>query len=222
MRQRPSVLLVLVLALALPAPRPARAGPQAAQPGAAVALPAAPDPAAVEAQVARAIAAVSEGEPTIEALQQAAAREAERAAPAPVAYAGRARWAALLPTLTAEYRHEQQSNRIVGFQGSGEVDYLRLTPSDAIVVKATWDLGTLVAAPGELAAAAHAQAQARRRAEAVAKVTELYFERRRLRAALLLAPATDPVARARAELEIDRLGADLNALTGARAAGATP
>jgi hypothetical protein len=182
----------------------------------------APDPAAVEAQAARALAAVTAGEPGVEVLQEAAAREAERAAPTPGAYARRARLAGFLPRLTAEYRHEQASNRIVGYQGSGEVDYLRLAPSDTVLLRATWELGALVAAPGELSAAANAQAQAKRRAEAVARVTELFFERRRLRAALLVAPPADAAARVKAELEVDRLGAEINALTGARAAGTAP
>jgi hypothetical protein len=206
----PRPLHALLVAVALPLC--AAAGPPAPPPAAAPA----PDPAAAEVQAARAIAAVSAGEPTIEAVQDAAAREADRTAPAPPGFAGRARLAAFLPRFTAEYRHDQSSNRTVGLQGSGEVDYLHVVPSDAVLFRATWDLGALIAAPGELAAATHAQTQARRRAEAMARVTELFFERRRLRAALLLAPPSDPVARAQSELAIDRLGAEINALTGAR------
>lgn len=158
-------------------------------------------------------------DPDVAALQAAAAREAERGVPDPGSYPARARWAALLPRLTAEVRYQDQSNRVVGLQGSGEVDYLRLAPGRTVGVRATWDLGHLVAAPGELQAASHATARARLRAEAVARVTRLHFERQKARVALLLEPPTDPLLRAQAELEVDRLGAEIDALTGGLAAG---
>jgi hypothetical protein len=99
------------------------------------------------------------------------------------------------------------------------VDYLRLAPGRTVLVRATWELGHLVAAPGELQAATHAAARARLRAEAVARVTRLHFERRKARVALLLEPPTDPVQRAQAELEVERLGAEIEALTGGLSAG---
>lgn len=198
-----------LLALATLLPAAAAGGPPALQP-----MPPQPDPAAAQGEAIRGLALVSAGEPAIEALQRAAAREVDRSGGAAAAYPGRARLAALLPRLTAEFRHDQASNRVVGLQGSGEVDYLRLTPSDTFLVRATWELPSLVAAPSELTAGAQAQAVAKRRAEAVEHVTKLYYERQRLRVALVLAPPADPVARAQAELEIARLGAEIDALTG--------
>jgi hypothetical protein len=177
--------------------------------------PPAADPSAAQGEAIRALALVSAGEPAIDVLQRAAAREVDRSDPVSAAYPGRARLAALLPNLTAEFKHDQASNRVVGFQGSGEVDYLRLTPSDTFMVRATWELPSLVASASELTAAARAQELARRRAEAVEHVTKLYYERQRLRVALALAPPADPVARAQAELDIARLGAEIDALTGA-------
>ncbi len=98
-----------------------------------------------------------------------------------------------------------------------------MSPSETFLLRATWDLPSLVAAPGELAAGAQAQARARRRrAEAVDRVTILFFERRRQRLALLLAPPAEPLARAQAELEIARLGAEIDALTGGRLSGRAP
>lgn len=186
-------------------------------PAAAAALPPftppSPEAASAEAQVARALSLLASREPDVASLQRAAARVADREGAAP-ALAARARWAALLPKLTAEYRHDRSANRVVGLQGSGEVDYLRFAPSDAVLVRASWDLPSLVAGAEELAAAARAEAHARRREDAVEKVTRLFFERRRLRVALLLAPPADPVARAQAELESARLAAELDALTG--------
>lgn len=199
-----------LLALAVFVPFAATGGPPLSPP----AQPPPVDPATAELQAERALALVAAGEPRVEAVQRAAAREADRASAGAADYPGRARWAALLPRVTAEYRHDEASNRVVGLQGSGEVDYLRLTPSDSYLLRATWDLPSLVAAPGEVAAGTQAQARARRRAEAVERVTKLFFERRRLKVALLLAPPADPVARAQAEIEIARLAADIDALTG--------
>jgi len=195
------VFLLLVLLL----PAAASASPPFTPPS--------PEAESARAQVARALALLASREPDVGSLQHAAAQVADREGRAP-ALAARARWSALLPKLTAEYRHDQSANRVVGLQGSGEVDYLRFAPSDAILVRASWDLPSLVAGPEELAAAARAEAHARRREDAVEKVTKLFFERRRLRVALLLAPPAEPVARAQAELEIARLAAEIDALTG--------
>ncbi|HYD41668.1 MAG TPA: hypothetical protein VEB43_12650 [Anaeromyxobacter sp.] len=180
--------------------------------------PPSPDAASAEAQAVRALSLVASRDPDVASLQRAAARVADREGRAP-ALAARARWSALLPKLTAEYRHDQSANRVVGLQGSGEVDYLRFAPSDSVLVRATWELPSLVVGTEELAAAARAEAHARRREEAVEKVTKLFFERRRLRVALLLSPPAEPVARAQAEVEIARLAAEIDALTGGALTG---
>lgn len=167
-------------------------------------------PAAEEAL--RALAAAGVGEPGIGEVQRAAAREAERA----LGSGGtrrRGRLAALLPRLTTEVRLDQSSTRVVGLQGSGEVDYLRLEPGTAVVIRATWDLRDLAGAPGE-PAVPPAAARIRAREAAVQRATTLFYERRRALLALLLAPPAAPLARAQAELEIDRLGAELDAMTG--------
>jgi hypothetical protein len=169
-----------------------------------------PDPTPPR-EVLRALALASAGEPDVSRVQSAAARVA--AAPAP----RRTALSALLPRVTAEVRHDEQSHRTVGLQGSGEVDYLRLAPGTSVALRATWDLAQLVA-PAEHVSAEHA----RRRDEAVRRATQLYFERRQLRVALLLEPPGDAVARAGAELEIDRLGAELDALTGGLFSGGRP
>jgi hypothetical protein len=175
-----------------------------------LASPLAPDPAPPR-EVLRALAQAAAGEPDVARVQAAAARLAAPAAPR------RNALAALLPRLTAEVRHDEQSNRVVGLQGSGEVDYLRLTPGTSVAVRATWDLSRLVTPPERAPVD-----PLRRRDEAVRRATQLYFERRQLRVALLLAPPQDPVARADAELEIDRLGAELDALTGGLFSGVRP
>lgn len=182
---------------------------------AALAPSQAPRPAtAAEGGAARALAAVAAEGPEIEAVQRAAGAEAERGLSAAPGFARRSRAAALLPRLTAEWRHEERSHRVVGLQGSGEVDYLNLAPGTAVVLRATWDLGALVAARGELAAAQSAGEAARRRAEAVRRATALFYERRRALLALLLDPPGTERTRAEAEIDVDRMTAELDALTG--------
>ncbi|WP_248352619.1 hypothetical protein [Anaeromyxobacter oryzae] len=174
-----------------------------------------PPPQPADRVALRALAVAAAGDPDVASVQAAAAREALRGAAELDGWPGRARLSALLPRITAEVRHDEQSNRTVGLQSAGEVDYLRLTPGTTVLVRATWTLADLVAHRGEIAAATAAAARARRATEAVQRATVIYFERRRLRVALLLAPPEDPLARAQAELEIARLGAELDALTGA-------
>jgi hypothetical protein len=204
-----SLPVALAAALATTAPR---AVPRPAEPPA---VESAPD-ASAEVEALRALALLSAGEPSIGEVQAAAALAAEEDNPGAAGFTRRARVAALLPRLTAEYQRDERSYRVVGLQGSGEVDYLRLAPGYAVSLRATWDLGGLVAATGEVAAAAEGTARARARAEAVKRATAVYYERRRLRLALLLAPPSTALALGQAELEIDRLGAELDALTAGR------
>jgi hypothetical protein len=207
------IALVLSLTLAASPPNLPPPAPRAA----------APDPRdAAEREALRALAALGGAEPGIDEVQEAAGRVAENAVGEGRGYARRARLGALLPRITAEVRREDHSSRVVGLQGAGEVDYLRLAPATAWVLRATWELGELVAAPGEIAAAtAHAE-RARRRTEAVRRATALFYERRRAQAALLLAPPADALERAEAELEVERLGAELDAMTGGLLSGRRP
>jgi hypothetical protein len=196
------VLAVFLLASSSPAAPPA--APREA----------APPSWSAEREALRTLAALEGAEPGIAEVQQAAARAAERAVGEARGFARRARLGALLPRVTAEVRREDHSSRVVGLQGSGEVDYLRLAPATTWALRATWDLGELVAARGELQAAAAAGERAKRRTEAVRRATALFYERRRAQAALLLAPPEAALERAEAELEVERLGAELDALTG--------
>jgi hypothetical protein len=181
--------------------------------------PSSPAPPREGPDALRALAALAAGEPDVAEVAAAAARAADRGTDLVEAFPRRARISALLPRITAEYRHDERSYRVVGLQGSGEVDYLRLAPGDAVVLRATWDLGGLVAARGELAAAALVGARARRRDAAVRRATALFFERRRAQLALLLDPPAAPLARAEAELALDRLTAELDAATGGLLSG---
>jgi hypothetical protein len=198
----PPLLLALLLA-AQPQPPPAPAPPPP------------PDPR-------RLLARLAASEPPILEVQAAAARQADRTVPDPSALAARRRTSALLPRLTAELRHDQRDYRVTGYQSSGAVDYLHSSPGSAVSVHVTWELGDLVVAPGEVAAAAASLARARRRDEAVRRATAVHFERRERQLALLLDPPTDARLLAGAELEVARLTAELDALTGGLFTGRGP
>jgi hypothetical protein len=193
-------LLLLALLLAAPPGQPP---------------PPPPDPA-------RLLARLTAGEPSIAEVQAAAARHAEADTPDPALLARRRRLSALLPRVTAQVRHDESAYRVTGLQGSGEVDYLRSAPGTSFSVQATWELGDLVVATGEAAAAAAALARARRRDQAVRQATTLHFERRHRLLALLADPPPDARARVEAELELARVTAELDALTGGLLAGARP
>lgn len=162
--------------------------------------------------VRRALAAASRGDPPIGDVQRAAARCAE-ALEGDRAVAERARAAALLPRVTAEVRFDDRSYRVVGLQSSGEVDYSRYAPGWVAGVRATWDLAALVSPPELRPTAKGLLERARRRDAAVRSATALYFERRRLRLALELSPPAAAADRAAAELAVERLTAELDALT---------
>lgn len=167
----------------------------------------------------RLLARLAAGEPSIAQVQAAAAATVEEAVPDPVALASRRRLAALLPRLSAELKADQRSYRVVGLQGTSEVDYLRSSPGSSVAVQATWELADLVASRGEPASASAALSRQRRRDEAVRRATALYYERRRLLAMLALDPPATPLARAGAELDVERATAELDALTGGAFSG---
>ncbi len=199
------MLTALLALLAAAAPPTEATGSQAAEPPALAAR--------------RGLAEAALGARAIAEVQAAASRCAD-----PIVSAGsssRRRIAALLPRLTAEVHFDERSYRVVGLQGAGEVDYSRFAPGRIIGVRATWDLAGLLSSPADRIEGKGALDLARRRDEAVRKATALYFERRRLRLALALEPPAAANDRAEAELEIERLAAELDALTRCASEGAT-
>lgn len=178
------------------------------------ATPGAPAPAGAPPPLPRtATAATSRADPPIFEVQREAARHAGELDGEADAR-GRARAAALLPRLTAEVRLDDRSYRVAGLQGSGEVDYARYAPGWLVAVRATWNLADLVDPPAPAASGQALLERSRRRREAVRTATDLYFERRRLRMRLALDPPAAAGERGELELEVERLGAELDALTG--------
>jgi hypothetical protein len=194
--------MILLLTTAQPAPAPVeRASIE--------------DPAAV---ARRGLAVAARGDPAIGEVQAAAARCADPSSAEGLHARGRI--AAMLPRVTAEVRFDERSYRVVGLQGTGEVDYVRRAPGWTAAVRATWDLGALVAPLHLRVDAKGLLERARRRDEAVRRATALYFERRRLRLALELAAPAAGAERASAALEVERLAAELDALTDGAFTGA--
>ena len=167
---------------------------------------------AAQRQALRLLAEIASSEPTIEEVQQAAAQGASSSGDAD-SWVGRARLAAWLPRISAEYRHDDRSSRVVGLQSGSEVDYLKILPGDTIGVRASWNFDEVVFSASELQAATAAAQVARRREERVERATQLYFDRRKKQAELLLAPPGPVRERIARQLELDSLTAALDALT---------
>lgn len=175
------------------------------------ASPAAPEVA--EARAAQLLARLADGEPGVEEVQRAAAAGVPADPEELESWRRRAGRAAWLPRLSAEVRREDRTYRIYGLTGSGEVDYLRAAPGTVAAVRAVWDLGALIFSPDEVRAAEAAARLLRHRGDLVTRATRLYFERQRLRAALVLSPPEDVAERADRELALEEMTAELDALT---------
>ena len=171
-------------------------------------------PATVREAAARSLGAAAAGEPDVMIVQQAAAERATPSSDETESWRRRARLAGLLPHLVAEYRHDERSQSASGISSGGEVDYIRLMPGDTVLVRLAWNLDELILGRSELSAAAAAQLARNRRQEAAERATKLYFERLRLRLALVVRPPGSAQARAEAELELATVTAQLHLLTG--------
>ena len=173
-----------------------------------------PTPDAAEQVASQVLEPIAAREPTIEEVQKAAARsspELDRLE----SLAARARLAAWLPKITAGYRHDERSTRVVCLESNGsEVDYLRLVPGDTIEVRASWNFDELLFTQAELHISSALAQLTRQRDERVEKARRIYFERRKRTVELALAPPLSAQERAEEQLEIDALTAELDALTG--------
>ncbi|MDX9723478.1 MAG: hypothetical protein RBU37_22205 [Myxococcota bacterium] len=81
-------------------------------------------------------------------------------------------------------------------------------------VRVEWDLSELVFNPDTLRTAREAARMAKQREDVLTTVTKLYYERRRAQIDMQLNPPSDVADALRAELRIQELTADLDALTG--------
>jgi hypothetical protein len=147
------------------------------------------------------------GEPSVRALQRAAARVAEVNPERVQSWLRRVRKAALMPTLRVR---AGRGNELWATDSSGR---LEMTAADTwrFDVDASWQLDRLVFDRNELRTSREAQRLAGRREELLVRVTQLYYERRRLQVDALQTPeAPNAVDRA---IEIAELTAVLDGLT---------
>ncbi len=172
----------------------------------------APDPAEV-AREARKLLSRFRLEPSVRETQEAAVRHAGIDADLLASWRSRARLAAAAPEFLAEYRRASATDRTLGAQSSGTVDYSDLDLEDRYTARARWDLDRLVFNPDELRVAAEAIDVVELRQTVIDQVTRLYFERRRQQV-LLLRAAGDLENRLGLELRIEELTASLDGLTG--------
>lgn len=172
------------------------------------------EPSEPEVRALRAAALAWAGEPSVQAVQRAAAAQLDAEWERLDSLRGRARQAAWLPRLRAEADHDERSTHSTGYRGSTEFDTLRLTPGTRVGLSASWELDRLVFSRDELAVAEAASRLARQREDRVERATRLFFQRLHLKAGLSLAPPEGTLERVRGELELSRTTAELDAITG--------
>ena len=122
----------------------------------------------------------------------------------------RARAAAWLPSLEADYRRNVGEIDTLGVSSNLGIDSHNLEDVTRYGVRASWQLSQLVFSPEEVSAAQAALDVEQHRQELVARVTDLYFER--LRALLKLRQATPRESDALI-LNVAELTAKIDALT---------
>jgi hypothetical protein len=131
-------------------------------------------------------------------------------------YLSRAANAAWLPELRVRFDRRLGRSESLDLPSGGTVAAGPLgldTANDVrYEARATWDLAKLVFSNEEIAAATTALRMADMRREVESLANRLYFERRRLKMEMVLAPNADP--RARRDLRIQELDAELDALSG--------
>jgi hypothetical protein len=208
-RARSAVLAAVAIVPIAAGPARASAPEDRTSPGTAVQTP---DPEAV-AREARRLLARFRHEPSVLEAQEAAVRHAGIDAARLASWRERSRWSAAAPEFLAEYRRAAGTDRTLGAQSSGTVDYADLDLEDRYTVRARWDLDRLVFNPDELRVASETIEVVELRQAVIDQVTRLYFERRRQQV-LLLRSALEVDERLRLELRVEELTASLDGLTG--------
>jgi hypothetical protein len=158
---------------------------------------------------------VLRGEPSFEAVLDAAVSYAGLDPGAEERIASDAAWAALLPDVRFTVRRSWERDQSLDLAHDARDDYGIDTDDDlSFTVSAQWDLADLVAPPTAVAARRLAlDAESSRRALRL-QVAQLHFERLRLRLQWASVPPDDVSARADIAFAIAERTARLDALTG--------
>jgi hypothetical protein len=148
--------------------------------------------------------------PSVAEVQEAAERAALVHLADLAGWRSRARTAAWLPSLEADYRRNVGEIDTLGVQSNLGIDSHNLEDVSRYGVKASWQLSQIVFSSEEITAASTALELEQRRQDLVAHVTELYFERLRT-----LAKERDAAGREAEALELRaaELTAKIDALT---------
>jgi hypothetical protein len=154
------------------------------------------------------------GEPSVAALQRAAARLASVEPERVRSWLRRARVAAALPVFKA--RVGRGAGGLAVTHGLDGVDRFSTVESDTwrFDLEATWSLDRLVFDPEEVRVSRETQRVAARREQLLTEVAQLYYARRRLQVDELLDPAARPEVAMDRALAIEELSAVLDGLTG--------
>ena len=162
-----------------------------------------------------ALADLEAREPSLAQVRRAALRYAGLADRAESRWARRARLSGLLPTLTVELETDRESDIDLSRSSAGTQQLAVGSDRDiSVEAKAVWHLDRLLFSDVELRAAKGAQQRHNERLQLVARVTSLYFQRRKLQVARIWSPSKSPDKAAMHELAVDELTAQLDALTG--------
>jgi len=148
--------------------------------------------------------ALSENEPTIREIQQAAIKYAEVGAKKIKGWRTGARYRSLLPELSLDY------DKTISYD-SGSDKYF-VGPRDW-GVSFKWDLADLIWNPYQKDIDVRSRLMVQLRDDVLDEVTHLYYERRRLEAELMLSLPKSDNARIGKELQLQELTAGIDALT---------
>ena len=161
-------------------------------------------------------------EPTVNQVQQAALDYANLHPELFDAMRTRSRVRGALPEvkLVLTQNDDKESRSVARFDDQGNrgetTGYDTLGDDMQVRGEVKWQLGDLVFNNQETAVSRENRYSARARQQLLQTVNQIYFERRRAQIELLTAPPKDPTARALAELKIQQLTGEIDAITGGR------
>jgi hypothetical protein len=176
----------------------------------------APAPVPDPALLARALAGLPT-RPSVAEVQDAALRRATLSPRTAERWLRRARAAAILPGVTAEYGlRSDQGWQLDQAAGDGDELSQDLGAGRVVQVRATWDLDRLIFNADELRAARAALDLAEVRERLLIRVTQLYFERQQLLLEIASLPARDGHEAIGRHVRLAEVEAVLTGLTGLR------
>ena len=184
--------------------------------------PPAPAPVPDPALLARALAGLPT-RPSVAEVQEAALLRATLSPRTAQRWLRRARAAAVLPEVTAEYSlRSDQGWQLDQAAGDGDELSHDLGAGRAVQVRASWDLGRLIFNPDELRAARAVLDLADVRERLLVRVTQLYFERQQLLLEIASLPARDGHEAIGRHVRLAEVEAVLTGITGLRFVPAGP